>query len=259
MGATMIFYALIALLLTANGTLIGAPRASEPDILVLQGQVNSEMANQVEAFQGRKIFVDSFGGSVAAGHRIAEVIVDRAIEVTVIDRCYSACFNFIFLPARVREVRAGATLGFHSGAESSWVLAKDQGLSLASNTKMKAEQHLARLQRAGVSEEIFREAARLMKSRLLPLEAVCEDEMTSPGVNNGHAMCQLSVSEFKSWFPTTAQLERLGILVTGPPIQYRSLPEILVKINIANRDRPAVFGECEYFPAPTPSLNCPGE
>lgn len=225
--------------------------------LRLTGLVDEAMVEKVEKHWGDHILVDSRGGSVLAGLRIAEIISERKMTVTVVDRCYSACFTYLFLPASRREVRLGATLGIHPGDVQSMLLAEEQGVPLAGKSKELALRHAAALSRAGVGMALFRESIRLLRLELVPGPARCPDSLLRPNDFGDATMCQLAVGRFRTWYPTTDQLSRLGIQVFGPSIHYRSLEEIDAKINIANRERPVVFGECEYFPSPMHVLKCP--
>jgi len=55
----------------------------------------------------------SYGGSVWAGFRMADIIIDFDIDTEVVDDCASAC-TLMFLAGAGRRMSRGARLGFHN-------------------------------------------------------------------------------------------------------------------------------------------------
>lgn len=55
----------------------------------------------------------SYGGSVWAGFRMADVIIDFGLDTEVVDDCASAC-TLMFLAGEGRRMERGARLGFHN-------------------------------------------------------------------------------------------------------------------------------------------------
>ena len=66
-----------------------------------------------------KILITSGGGEVRTNIRIAKVIRGKGIKLEVVDYCMSSCFNYLFLAAKERNIRANSVLGFHGTAETS--------------------------------------------------------------------------------------------------------------------------------------------
>jgi hypothetical protein len=235
-----------------------APRnsATSDEPLVITGLIDNSVVHQIRGYRGDHIMIDSRGGQVAAGLQVADLVSKRKMTVTVTDRCYSACFSFVFLPAARREVLAGATLAMHPGEIESMLLARQRSVPLGLKTEQVALQHEAALARVGLGLALFHESIRLMQLELVPGPAICPNSLLRPGEDKNAAMCQLSIGKYKAWYPTSDQLMRLGVELHGPPITYHSIDDIHRKINVANRDRPVVFGECQYEPSRLPALNC---
>ena len=55
----------------------------------------------------------SYGGSVWAGFRLADIIIDFDLDTEVVDDCASAC-TLMFLAGKGRRMERGARLGFHN-------------------------------------------------------------------------------------------------------------------------------------------------
>jgi hypothetical protein len=55
----------------------------------------------------------SYGGSVWAGFRLADLIIDFGLDTEVVDDCASAC-TLMFLAGKARRMERGARLGFHN-------------------------------------------------------------------------------------------------------------------------------------------------
>ncbi|WP_293574451.1 hypothetical protein [Phaeobacter sp.] len=59
-----------------------------------------------------RLQLNSGGGSVYAGERIAQLVVDHTLDTWVVGECVSACVD-IFLAGEQRQMTLGSKIGFH--------------------------------------------------------------------------------------------------------------------------------------------------
>lgn len=95
-------------LLYDTETIVDDPEAeiAEEDIAILRRY----LAEDAEITTLR---LYSYGGSVWAGFRMADMIIDFGLDTEVVDECASAC-TLMFLAGEGRSMSRGARLGFHN-------------------------------------------------------------------------------------------------------------------------------------------------
>ncbi len=94
-------------------------QASLKPVLRIDSEINQAAFEKVRRFLkrgGKEIVVNSVGGDVRYGHKIAAAFLGRDIGVSVEHYCLSSCANYLFLAASRMSLQPGAVLGFHGGA-----------------------------------------------------------------------------------------------------------------------------------------------
>lgn len=72
----------------------------------------------------RTLAIDSGGGDVLAGIRLADFVRERRIHLVVEGRCFSACANYVFSAARTKDVMPGSLVAIHSSRYTLFVKGK---------------------------------------------------------------------------------------------------------------------------------------
>lgn len=229
--------------------------SSEDGALILKGEVNEAMYEQVLAYTGKVIRVDSPGGSVLWGTRIAEVLIRRDLEVQVMGQCMSACFSYIFIPASRRVVGAGSVLGLHVGPITLLQVAEEQGRGLPAWDSELSHRMREVLRKREVSEALFKELARRLNVSLVDGALSCNIN-DAPGAPMRTMPCQRISSDASAWYLETSQLERFGIPADGPEINYRTINDIPLRVLLLRFDEAAYFGDCLYQPQQPGKFSC---
>lgn len=225
------------------------------DMLRLEGRVDESMFHQVRHFRGNSIVVNSRGGDVVWGTRIAELLADRDMTVTVEGRCLSACFSYIFLPAARRVLRRNSQIGLHVGPEELLLVAEMQGAALPTWDFELANRIRAVFARRGISQAISREAVRRFNIRFTDLPATCRTN-DDPFLGAGRMPCQHFVADVQTWYLSTAQLQLFGIAYDGAEIQYRWIGDVPLEILFAENPQPQYFGDCLFDRKQDPVWQC---
>lgn len=89
----------------------------------LDSPINKEWVDRTIASMDARPDLDVFhissgGGDSEQGIRLGKYLISRNIEVIVVGACYSACANYVFLPAKRRGVLPWAKIGMHGGYRS---------------------------------------------------------------------------------------------------------------------------------------------
>jgi hypothetical protein len=211
--------------------------------LYLNGRVDQQMYERISAFQGDAITVNSLGGSVVWGTRIAEVLAERDIKVTVDGVCISACFSYIFLPAAQRILKRNAKIGMHIGPDDLALVADAQGKVLPQWDAILARRIRAVYARRNVSDDLSREAIRRFNIRLIDLPLMCRT-LGDPQLGIGRLPCQRRDADVRTWYLSTEQLRRSGITFEGAEIHYRWIGDVPLDIILSPDPEPAFFGDC---------------
>lgn len=108
----------------------GAPtvrrfRRGDQDVLRYCGVINSAGVEAVEAQTAESVstlVITSFGGSLDAPIRLAEIVAARALNVEVVGPCLSGCASFVFVAGKRRVISSTGVLGFHNTATSAGLI-----------------------------------------------------------------------------------------------------------------------------------------
>lgn len=231
-------------------------RSPPTDTLIIRGLIGQDTYAKVKVFEGRKIVIDSLGGDHVWGVRIADLISRRPIAVYVNDRCLSACFTHVFLPAERRILGENAIIGMHVVPLMLQQVANAEGKTLPEWTHALAVFHQQALQRRGVSMSLFREAARRLEVGLLDPPLSCRTDGFPMQDSASRAPCQRHTQKFEGWYLETEQLRMAGIEVEGWNIEYHALRDIPHGRVGGLRRQPAIFGNCVHDPAASVPWTC---
>lgn len=97
--------------------------------LIAFGMITEQSLNALkkEDLQNiKELIVTSSGGEVHAAAEIGLIIFEHNIKVIVSDYCFSACANWIFLPAKQKALLSNAALGFHADITSQFDLVRTE-------------------------------------------------------------------------------------------------------------------------------------
>ena len=213
--------------------------------LRLSGAVDQRMYEQVRDFDGSVITIDSTGGNILWGTRIAEILATSNVELRVERNCISACFTYFFLPAAKRILGSRAVLGLHVGPVVLAHVAEREGATLPAR-----EQKLASLTREvlaarGLSESVFVEAARRLGVRLINRPLLCRHSERIGDLEE-LVPCQWYEAKVRTWYIDTKQLREHGIEFEGYEIVYRSPQDVPVSVLLFHGNEDAFFGDCLY-------------
>lgn len=248
----------LALLMFLQTIAAGMPsRSNSGDELLLKGAVDEQMYERIRDFPGRIIRIESPGGSVLWGTRIAEVLADRDIEVHVEGQCISACFSYIFVPAKRRVLGSGAVLGAHVGPITLLQIAEAQGLTLPEWDRELSYRMREVLRKRRIPEALFGELGRRLNVSLVnrPLGCLSND---APGAPWRTVPCQWIKQDVRTWYLETSQLNAFGIGFEGREIRYRNIEDTPLGVLFFRSNEAAYFGDCLYMPSAQPPWNCLG-
>jgi hypothetical protein len=250
-------------LVGALGLGFSAPAYAQADgaipPLKLQGRVDRAMYEALLAYPGETIIITSDGGSIAWGISIAEFVSRRGMTVRAEGRCLSACFDYVLLPAKRRQVGPDTLLGMHPGPLMLEQMALADGRPVPDRTVQFAALHREALRLAGITGvRLHMLGAVRMDVTLVSEQGGCwfegapsEEGLTDPD-------CFRYTTGYAAWYPSTAQLRALGIEIEGPEIAFNSVDDVLAFARRGWSDRASAFGECLYDADPAPVLVCPG-
>lgn len=198
-----------ALTVTAAGVVAG--EAGTQAVAGYHGEISAENnARFFDDFDGRpvrRLVIRSGGGDVAAAIELAEWVHARGLDITVEDRCLSACANYVFPAARRKEIRAGAVVAWHGNyhhLEATGLWRDDVAL---------------RMQRDGEDEASATRYVRAQVERLVALERAFFARI---GVDQRVCwigkMPPYSVPDY--YFLSVADMARFGITGVTAPADY---------------------------------------
>lgn len=236
----------------------GLAHSAQVSPLHIAGRVDEQMYDSIRTFEGRSIVINSPGGDVLWGMRIAEIIVDRDFEVTIDGVCISACFSYVFLPAARRVLRPRAELGLHIGPIMLLQAARSQGLALPEWDKRLAGRMQAILLRRGLTEDLFQDAARRFNVRLLGRTILCPTDGDPPSEPR-FLPCQTYEADVRTWYLSTSQLRHYGISFEGAEIQYKWIGDVPFEILFYHNNKPQYFGDCLLDANRSPAWDCKSE
>ena len=112
------------------------------------------------------LVVDSSGGDVRSGIRIANRILDHNADVVVVNTCLSSCANFILLSGRMKIISPTALVGWHGTIpKASSVVLNETGQKNFDDTLAEQKELFRRL---GLKEELLYERAPGIKRDVPP-------------------------------------------------------------------------------------------
>lgn len=137
--------------------------------LRIDGEINKATFEKVRRFLkrgGRDIVVNSVGGDVQYGQKIAAAFLGRDIGVSVENYCLSSCANYLFLAASRKSLQPGAVLGFHGGANYPEPIQKsgDAGAALPSSIVNLQIEEKKLFEKIGVDYRLISHSFELVKS-----------------------------------------------------------------------------------------------
>lgn len=90
--------------------------SEDGDLIHLKGGlfygVSKAVEDLIDSNQIRGIIIDSSGGVVYEGRKLAKIIINKKLDTFTIDGCYSSC-TLAFISGEHRYLSKGANLGFH--------------------------------------------------------------------------------------------------------------------------------------------------
>lgn len=196
---------------------LAAPTASarriRADAVFFCGRINDA---SIEAFRevlrptDRLLFIASFGGDLDAPIRLAEIVRDHVLAVSVVGPCLSGCASFVFVAGRGRSIAPGGVLGLHNTATSALLLARS-----ISNEPLAAEDRPLEL-RARREAALYGSLGVDLKLLVEPqvrLETLCV-EIGRPDTRTGETRFLIH-SRHSLWAPTRAQWQAVGVYFSG--------------------------------------------
>jgi hypothetical protein len=178
---------------------------SNPDgtTLKLSGIISIGLYNAlVLAIQGDKIkevIVDSKGGDVESAIKIARLIRDKNVLLTVDGACISSCANYIFTAAKRKRVLIGSLLAYHG--------------SILTNQKLRGNFNNPMIElTASLERSFFDENGINLKLFSIWDDAIRELELSHLLITGGALSNDRSCKMTVVWAPNRKDLEQFGVL-----------------------------------------------
>jgi ATP-dependent protease ClpP protease subunit len=196
------------------------------------GELNAAQAEKlsdaIKSKKFNKLYVDSLGGSSEAAIDLGKLIQEFKISVIVLNRCYSACANYLFLPSMHRSKLSIAKIGLHGGYQSFLKEAESHDISqldksylasfnaLNSHLKKYALIEKEMLRRSEINPEIISYSAQKTKQSGL-------------SVGNGTSYFKFAEKnkyESDYWFPSADQYQKWGVVVNE--LDFNDIPKSIL-------------------------------
>ena len=193
----------------------------EPGYVWHDGRINHENVSiaieRMETVKNLGVFyISSGGGEASEGIRLGKYLQEREIPVVVVGRCFSACANYVLLPAKHRFAVPWAKIGMHGGYRSYLdhsvnnaaavpELFRSVHLENIKNGEIDAAAEAKLLQTAGVNPEIIDKSARETNTGAIVLRT------NRGGLDREFVIGSKLNTSFELWFPKREDYKKWGI------------------------------------------------
>lgn len=196
----------------------------EPGYVWHDGQINHESVSiAIERMETVKnlgaFYISSGGGNSAEGMRLGRYLQEREVPVVVVGRCFSACANYVLLPAKRRFAVPWAKIGMHGGDRSDQSRLFESAAKIPQQFKRMYQESMEDgevdaaaetklLQTAGVKPEIIEKSARETYYGMINFE------INRPETVERFSIEKKRNTSFELWFPKPEEYKKWGIDIT---------------------------------------------
>lgn len=199
----------------------------DADGVNFQGMIHQQGVDAAEKIlrPGDTLNMDSRGGDIDAAIRLGHLVRDRNIEVRAYGVCFSACAQYVWLPARTKSIWPYSTVMFDTPAAFILEVARRTSAAAAPETLEKAER------RAAAERDLYAEAG-IPPAFLQCFSDALRGDMGKLRSDSGEAAVQSFAAAMRAErvMFSQAALERLG--VTGI-LSYRPEGNLSARIDDA--------------------------
>jgi len=198
-----------------------------------EGPISAETVSyNIELMETSKnigtFYISSGGGDSEEGKRLGQYLISRNIKVVAVGKCYSACANYVLLPAKSRGMTKWAKLGMHGGDRSylnrtieNIATIPDRFMPVAiislKNSVLTADVETRLLLQAGIKPEIIEKSAQETLNGAIRLILEYEKKDGEFIINEKRN------TEYELWFPAESDYDKWGISIQM--IDEKDLPQ----------------------------------